>query len=185
VTGTVAAGQKQRRVSLALPSSPRLVPAWNFRDDTSVPYADAARKGKVRRIDTSADDEDDDTKEEWEIDGEEKGEDGDAVTIAPGAPEKGKEKEKKVRRKWTPEETQMLVDGCNIVSAIIFLRYDSFFLPFESAFSRFRFFLASPVCDTYPHVLAPSSSNSPSTIFSLFPFLSYFLIPSFVPLSLH
>ncbi|KAJ7024704.1 hypothetical protein C8F04DRAFT_1301918 [Mycena alexandri] len=45
--------QKQRRVSLALPSSPRLVPAWNFRDDTSVPYADAGRKGRVRRIDTN------------------------------------------------------------------------------------------------------------------------------------
>ncbi|KAJ7158017.1 hypothetical protein C8R43DRAFT_372824 [Mycena crocata] len=98
-----APSQKQRRVSLALPSSPRLVPAWNFRDDTSVPYA---RKGKMRRIDLTADE----GGEGSERDAEEKThEDGDGSTPAPsGAPEK------KVRRKWTAEETQMLIDGCNI-----------------------------------------------------------------------
>ncbi|KAJ7477899.1 hypothetical protein B0H11DRAFT_2281130 [Mycena galericulata] len=95
--------QKQRRVSLALPSSPRLVPAWNFRDDTSVPYAP---KGKMRRIDVTPDDEPGDEEEEGKATPHE---DGDASTAAPsGAPEK------KARRKWTPEETQMLVDGCNI-----------------------------------------------------------------------
>ncbi|KAJ7687153.1 hypothetical protein B0H17DRAFT_1332545 [Mycena rosella] len=65
------------------PSSPRLVPAWHFRDDTSVAYA---RKGKVRRLAAASDDED----------AEGAGEDGPA---------------KKARRKWTQEETQMLVAG--------------------------------------------------------------------------
>ncbi|KAJ7055604.1 hypothetical protein C8F01DRAFT_1087905 [Mycena amicta] len=83
--------QKPRRVSLALPSSPRVVPAWKFRDDTTIPYA---RKGKVRRIDTTQDPDDD--------------EDGEAEERAPIAPEK------RQRRKWTAEETQMLVDGCQI-----------------------------------------------------------------------
>ncbi|KAJ7749646.1 hypothetical protein B0H16DRAFT_1420173, partial [Mycena metata] len=95
--------QKQRRVSLALPSSPRLVPAWNFRDDTSVPYADAAgRKGKVRRIDTARDEH------EGGEDGEEDAEGGKEGVVV----KEGGVKEKKVRRKWTPAETQMLVDGC-------------------------------------------------------------------------
>ncbi|KAJ7774136.1 hypothetical protein DFH07DRAFT_937225 [Mycena maculata] len=103
-TSTSPSPQKQRRVSLALPSSPRLVPAWNFRDDTSVPYAP---KGKIRRIDVTADDEDEEEhdEEEKDKDKDKAHEDGDAATPAP---------EKKVRRKWTPEETQMLVDGCNI-----------------------------------------------------------------------
>ncbi|KAF8553264.1 hypothetical protein OG21DRAFT_1414607 [Imleria badia] len=57
----------QRRSSLAPPASPRLVPAWNFRDDTL--------KGKLR---------------------------GDAFVV-----------HKKQRKKWSEEETQMLVDGCN------------------------------------------------------------------------
>ncbi|KAJ7017379.1 hypothetical protein C8F04DRAFT_1054310 [Mycena alexandri] len=110
--GQASGQQKQRRVSLALPSSPRLVPAWNFRDDTSVPYADAGRKGKLRRIDTARDDGESGGGE----DGDEEGRDadeggregGEGVVV-------GKEsgvKEKKVRRKWTPAETQMLVDGC-------------------------------------------------------------------------
>ncbi|KAJ7899021.1 hypothetical protein B0H13DRAFT_2664474 [Mycena leptocephala] len=90
--GTVAAGQKQRRVSLALPSSP-----GSFPHGTSATIR--ACHTRTRRA-----------RGRWGGEGE----DVDAVTIAPGAPEKGKEKEKKVRRKWTPEETQMLVDGCNI-----------------------------------------------------------------------
>ncbi|KAJ7028116.1 hypothetical protein C8F04DRAFT_1291829 [Mycena alexandri] len=104
--------QKQRRVSLALPSSPRLVPAWNFRDDTSVPYADAGRKGKVRRIDTARDDGESGGGE----DGDEEGRDADEGAREGGEGALvGKEsgvKEKKMRRKWTPAETQMLVDGC-------------------------------------------------------------------------
>ncbi|KAJ6457618.1 hypothetical protein C8R45DRAFT_563505 [Mycena sanguinolenta] len=119
---------KQRRVSLALPSSPRLVPAWHFRDDTRVPYAaepDGARRGKVRRIDTSLADEDDERDREgvgwgWGAGADE--EDGDAAPEKEREAknnfndkgEKEKDKEKKVRRKWTPEETQMLVDGCRI-----------------------------------------------------------------------
>ena len=74
---------KTRRVSLALPSSPRLVPAWTFRDDTSIPDTMPERKGKIRRL---ADD----------------AQDGFVV-------------QKKQRKKWSDEETQMLVDGCNTV----------------------------------------------------------------------
>ncbi|KAF7320788.1 hypothetical protein HMN09_00165100 [Mycena chlorophos] len=90
-------GQKPRRVSLALPSSPRVVPAseWTFRDDTAVPYE---RKGKMRKIDHAQD------TEEGE-DEEEEGQTGNG---------KGKAPEKKARRKWSAAETQMLIDGCNI-----------------------------------------------------------------------
>ncbi|KAJ7156212.1 hypothetical protein C8R46DRAFT_952925, partial [Mycena filopes] len=95
--------QKQRRVSLALPSSPRVVPAWNFRDDTTVPYA--ARKGKVRRIDTAASPEDG-VEEDDGGEGDDRGRGEDGGGLVPP------EREKKVRRKWTPAETQMLVDGC-------------------------------------------------------------------------
>lgn len=113
------ASSKQRRVSLALPSSPRLVPAWNFRDDTRVGAGSDAvparvergrstsadqRRGKMRRLAVDAGEEDDDEDEE-----------GDAGKSA--AAKDQKPKEKKVRRKWTPEETQMLVDGCNTVGA--------------------------------------------------------------------
>ncbi|KAJ3746265.1 hypothetical protein DFH05DRAFT_1522863 [Lentinula detonsa] len=76
---TASAGSsKQRRVSLALSSSPRVVPAsaWSFRDDTGL----EEKKGKLRKIAT---------------DGEEE------------------LHERKLRKKWTQEETQMLVDGCN------------------------------------------------------------------------
>ncbi|KAG1750478.1 uncharacterized protein EDB91DRAFT_1217164 [Suillus paluster] len=85
---------KQRRVSLALPSSPRLVPAWSFRDDTdltshvaetSAPMPE--RKGKMRKIAGDGDYRD-----------------------TPGA---FIVQQKKPRKKWSEEETQMLVEGCN------------------------------------------------------------------------
>ncbi|KAF8055241.1 hypothetical protein FPV67DRAFT_1436555 [Lyophyllum atratum] len=81
---------KQRRVSLALPSSPRVVQAWNFRDDTGldshVPETEAAglvpeKRGKMRKLATGADCE--------------------------------PFQEKKQRKKWSDEETKMLVSGCN------------------------------------------------------------------------
>ncbi|KAJ4490509.1 hypothetical protein J3R30DRAFT_3422273 [Lentinula aciculospora] len=77
-SSTAVGSSKQRRVSLALPSSPRVVPtsAWTFRDDTGL----EEKKGKLRKIAT---------------DGEEE------------------LHERKLRKKWTQEETQMLVDGCN------------------------------------------------------------------------
>jgi hypothetical protein len=88
---------KQRRVSLALPSTPRLVPAWSFRDDTGLEshVAETSRlipekRGKMRKIASSSDRDDPD--------------------LLPS-------QEKKQRKKWTAEETQMLVDGCNVVSA--------------------------------------------------------------------
>jgi hypothetical protein len=83
-------------VSLALPSSPRLVPAWNFRDDTgltshvaetSAPMPE--RKGKMRKI---------------AGDGDYRESVG-AFII----------QQKKPRKKWSEEETQMLVEGCNTV----------------------------------------------------------------------
>ncbi|KAF4588468.1 hypothetical protein EYR40_010019 [Pleurotus pulmonarius] len=112
------ASLKPRRVSLALPSSPRLVPdsAWNFRDDTGI---DAHRtghsnpsqgyesdtdvllpekRGKMRRIASDGDD--------FTL-GSTTGASGSAEGAA------GPSSEKKQRKKWTTEETQMLVDGCN------------------------------------------------------------------------
>ncbi|KAJ7875493.1 hypothetical protein B0H14DRAFT_2343175 [Mycena olivaceomarginata] len=125
-TATAPAAGKQRRVSLALPSSPRVVPAWHFRDDTSVPYADpdpadsasaAGRKGKVCRIALEPDDDAD----AGELEGGERDASPCAGAGGPGV-DKGEKQEpgtgtptgKKPRRKWTPAETQMLVDGCNI-----------------------------------------------------------------------
>lgn len=98
---SAASPLKQRRVSLALPSSPRLFPAFNFRDDTGVGVHSAAdssstasseKKGKMRRIESDRPDED--------------------ILQLPGP------SEKKMRKKWTTEETQMLVDGCNKVCAM-------------------------------------------------------------------
>ena len=97
----------QRRVSLALPSSPRVFPAWSFRDDTGLgghsndtdmDDADAdvlEKRGKMRRIVP------DDPGEE------------------PLFPSSDKP-EKKPRKKWTMEETQMLVAGCNKVRHDLF-----------------------------------------------------------------
>ncbi|KAG2742705.1 hypothetical protein P692DRAFT_20879037 [Suillus brevipes Sb2] len=93
-TSSTSSALKQRRVSLALPSSPRLVPAWNFRDDTgltshvaetSAPMPE--RKGKMRKI---------------AGDGDYRESVG-AFII----------QQKKPRKKWSEEETQMLVEGCN------------------------------------------------------------------------
>ncbi|KAI5120239.1 hypothetical protein M0805_007543 [Coniferiporia weirii] len=85
---------KQRRVSLALASSPRLVPAWSFRDDTTIdshvvsssPLTE--KKGKMRKV--AADE------------------------AKPGDRTHAPVPEKRQRKKWTEEETQMLVSGCNI-----------------------------------------------------------------------
>ncbi|KIM37824.1 hypothetical protein M413DRAFT_256733 [Hebeloma cylindrosporum] len=87
---------KHRRVSLASPSSPRLVQPWSFRDEMGLDIqpptpvsaeAGAAsssppvpeKKGKVRKLDATGDVQD-----------------------------------KKPRKKWSNEETQMLVQGCQI-----------------------------------------------------------------------
>lgn len=91
---------KQRRVSLASPSSPRVVQPWCFRDEMgldsqSTEAASSAladekgsstteKKGKMRKVDPTAD----------------------GTLPAP---------EKKPRKKWTHEETMMLVNGCQIV----------------------------------------------------------------------
>ncbi|KZT68621.1 hypothetical protein DAEQUDRAFT_692283 [Daedalea quercina L-15889] len=91
----VSSALKQRRVSLALPSSPRLFPAFHFRDDTGVGVHSGEsssslgpeKKGKMRRIESDRLDEE--------------------VVQLTGP------SEKKIRKKWTTEETQMLVDGCN------------------------------------------------------------------------
>lgn len=75
-------------MSLALPSSPGVVAAANFRDDTGI-YAhgaETATEGSPRKI-----------------------------SAEPDAEEPMPPLEKKARKKWSPEETQMLVDGCNKV----------------------------------------------------------------------
>jgi hypothetical protein len=83
-----------------LPSSPRLVPAWDFRDDTGVqshvPETSALvpeKRGKMRKISTATDRDDSE--------------------VACSS------QEKKQRKKWSMEETQMLVNGCNLVSIYI------------------------------------------------------------------
>ena len=80
-----------------MPSAPRIVPAWSFRDDTGLDAHAVAstselgpeKRGKMRKLDTD---------------------DGERELSEPV------NAEKKQRKKWTAEETQMLVDGCNIVS---------------------------------------------------------------------
>ncbi|CCM02282.1 uncharacterized protein FIBRA_04369 [Fibroporia radiculosa] len=84
---------KQRRVSLASAASPRLVPAWSFRDDTGLGVhsgdqsSPSEKRGKMRRVDSGGDRPDDEYAQPYS--------------------------EKKARKKWTMEETQMLVNGCN------------------------------------------------------------------------
>lgn len=107
---------KQRRVSLALPSAPRIVQAWTFRDDTGihshVPETDSThqlmpeKRGKMRKIAVS-----------------------DETDIDP------LEKEKRQRKKWSTEETKMLVVGCNRVCSLSFLM-DLSFLLLSIAWSR-------------------------------------------------
>jgi len=102
---------KHRRVSLASPSSPRLVQPWSFRDEmglhiqpptpdaetaaaaSSSPPATAAvpeKKGKMRKLDPKL----------------------------AGAGDEQTVQDKKPRKKWSNEETQMLVQGCQIVCFI-------------------------------------------------------------------
>ena len=94
-SATAAAPHKQRRVSLALPSSTRQVPAWTFRDDTGLdPRAPHEPRGKMRKLAS--------------------GESSRAAALSPSPPPPPPEK--KARKKWTMEETHMLVEGCNRVS---------------------------------------------------------------------
>ena len=97
VHGTVTASAlKHRRVSLASQSSPRVVQAWSFRDDTGLDSQAASsstngqlvpeKKGKMRKIDLSQTGDD------------------------------SSRQEKKPRKKWSEEETKMLVEGCQTVS---------------------------------------------------------------------
>ena len=105
---------KQRRVSLALPNSPRLVPAWSFRDDTAVDAPSAAgsplvstqeKKTKAQRKSASIMISSTDMKA--------------VVQDKPPGPVP----EKRPRKKWSEEETQMLVTGCNIVRLLLITFY--------------------------------------------------------------
>ncbi|KAI0078424.1 hypothetical protein K474DRAFT_1660443, partial [Panus rudis PR-1116 ss-1] len=105
--------KQQRRVSLALPSSPRLFPAWSFRDDTSVGVnanteLSPEKKGKMRRIDC--------------VEGQTPFQQTSSTsTLVPQSMPNPFDShshsqpipEKKPRKKWSEEETQMLVKGCN------------------------------------------------------------------------
>lgn len=88
---------KQRRVSLALPASTPRVP-WSFRDDTGLAGPSSAQQQPPSP-----------TKEP------KKGKIRKTEPLDPAAPVL----EKKPRKKWSPEETQMLVEGCNRVRIII------------------------------------------------------------------
>ncbi|KAI0092369.1 hypothetical protein BDY19DRAFT_884381 [Irpex rosettiformis] len=113
-SSTPASLKQQRRVSLALPSSPRQFPAWSFRDDTTVGVGMSSstalvpeKKGKIRRIASDTDEV-----EEAFLNPSTPGpsllsSQGLSSSSAPAEPLK------KPRKKWTAEETQMLVDGCN------------------------------------------------------------------------
>ncbi|KZV72313.1 hypothetical protein PENSPDRAFT_649895 [Peniophora sp. CONT] len=79
---------KARRTSLALPSAPREVTAWRFADDTRLPRSSTPEH-------------------ELEHAGARRGKMRRLDSAETGSPEK------KIRRKWTMEETQQLVDGCN------------------------------------------------------------------------
>ena len=116
---TTFAALKQRRVSLASQPPPRGPQGWNFRDDTGIdsnanaaassstssaflsaalvpvsPGSSSPRKGKIRAVDLSYND----------------------LSDEPLSPVPEREREKKPRKKWTEEETNMLVKGCQIVS---------------------------------------------------------------------
>lgn len=83
-----ASALKTRRVSLASPSSPRLVQPFPFRDEmgllANAPSSSGPeKKGKMRRLDNSED----------------------LLIVS----------DKKPRKKWSTEETQMLVQGCQKV----------------------------------------------------------------------
>ncbi len=82
---------KQRRVSLALPASTPRVP-WSFRDDTGIAGPSSAQPSSPTNLPKKV-----------KIRKTE--------PLDPAAPVP----EKKPRKKWSPEETQMLVEGCNRV----------------------------------------------------------------------
>ncbi|THU89645.1 hypothetical protein K435DRAFT_865106 [Dendrothele bispora CBS 962.96] len=136
---------KQRRISLALPSSPRQVPAWSFRDDTSLATSNSPeaclvpeKSGKLRRI---GDDED-----------------------------VGGVQEKKQRKKWTAEETQMLVDGCNkhgVGNWKVILSDPSFKFDGRSPVDlkdRFRTYFPDAYKQHYPNARTHLSSKVRSTL---------------------
>ncbi|KAH6890844.1 hypothetical protein BKA70DRAFT_1389789 [Coprinopsis sp. MPI-PUGE-AT-0042] len=98
---------KQRRVSLALPQAPRVAEGWNFRDDTGLnaqaeSSTSVAAKMKKNKSAASA------TGSTAVGGSSSLPPDGDSNEEAGPST-----KEKKPRKKWTMEETQMLVDGCN------------------------------------------------------------------------
>lgn len=91
---------KQRRVSLALPASSPRVP-WDFRDDTGIAGPSNAQQGKDSPSATESSPKELPKKAKVR-----KTEPQDPAAPLP---------EKKPRKKWSAEETQMLVEGCNRV----------------------------------------------------------------------
>lgn len=91
---------KQRRVSLALPASSPRVP-WDFRDDTGIAGPSNAQEHQNSPSATGSSPKEPPKKTQVR-----KTEPQDPAAPLP---------EKKPRKKWSPEETQMLVEGCNRV----------------------------------------------------------------------
>ncbi|KAG6844320.1 hypothetical protein H0H87_007804 [Tephrocybe sp. NHM501043] len=136
-TFAVPSPLKQRRVSLALPSSPRVVQAWNFRDDTGLDAhvletdgMTPAKRGKMRKLANGAESE--------------------------------PYQEKKQRKKWSDEETQMLVQGCNrhgvgnwkTILSDPTLQFDN----------RFRTYFPDAYKEHYPNARTHLSSKVRSTL---------------------
>ena len=119
---------KQQRVSLALSSdpSPHIFPAQSFRDDTGLGVhspdsaqapddAADAKKGKVHRIAGRDDAPDTGDLTTHMLVGMSDG----SCGHQPPSTMNSEKPEKKPRKKWTMEETQMLVAGCNKVRGVV------------------------------------------------------------------
>lgn len=121
-----AATLKQRRVSLALPNSPRLFSTWNFRDDTTID-AHGASSGSSFAAPSQPASQNKDKSSDKDKDKDKKGKMRKASPTAnadageetrTADKQSGAAPEKRQRKKWTEEETQMLVTGCNIVRVL-------------------------------------------------------------------
>jgi hypothetical protein len=102
------AALKQRRVSLASAPSPRIVPQWSFRDEMGLDSQPADES--LHKLDSAAVNV-----------GPAEENNGDANDDAATASTSTQEKEKRPRKKWSTEETDMLVYGIKLVSILSLL----------------------------------------------------------------
>ncbi|KAG6828470.1 hypothetical protein H0H92_007836 [Tricholoma furcatifolium] len=110
-TFAVPAPIKQRRVSLALPSGSSPRAAWDFRDDTGLDSHTHAPYGSLSVMDDGSKDKDSVPTKRGKI-RKLANAGGVGASVAVVLDIDGGH-EKKQRKKWSDEETQMLVAGCN------------------------------------------------------------------------